>query len=384
MRSFLNKLYLYRFFDGFNLVGGIFALYFASKNLDPFQISILIAIWSITSLILEVPLGAVADKYPRKYLLMIAPILTAVGFSLWLVDGFIFYALGFVFWGAKNALQSGTLEAFLYDELKEYKREDHFQAAFGKSWSFYWFGVMLSAAAGGFIAQINFNLNIGFGVAIQILCLLIMATVKTVKPQKSTGETKYFKILKQAIKEVGHNRKLLIMLIFISLTFPIYGSAEEFFNLLFQSHQISLWTIGLMVALVYGLISIANYSLTFFDKIKIKSLEYWLLIISGILFFIVGLTKSIFLLPLIFPAIYFLAVSEAKYDVKFQHAIESGERATISSLKSFCFEVFYLIFLLIFGYISSKLGLNTILVCVGALTISAVLLIISFSPKTPK
>lgn len=369
MQSFLRKVYLYRFLNTFNLVGGIFALYFASKNLDPFQISILIAIWSITSLALEVPLGAVADKYSRKYLLIIAPLLTVVGFSLWLVDGFIFYALGFVLWGVKNALQSGTMEAFLYDELKEYGREDYFQSAFGKSGTYFWLGVMFSAAIGGFIAEYSFTYVIILGVIMQIFACLIMTTVKTVRPQKPTGESKYFKILKEAIKEIRTSKKMLIILTFICLTFPIYGAAEEFFNLLFQSYKIDIWIVGLMVALIYGIIAISNYSLTFIDKIKIKALENWLLIISGVLFLTVGVTKSILTLPLIFIAIYLLAVAEAKFDVRFQHAIESSERATISSLKSFSFEIFYLLFVLIFGFISTQLGLNSVIVALGGLTI---------------
>lgn len=375
MNNFLRKVYLYRFFDAFNLVSGIFALYFASKNLDPFQISILIAIWSITSLALEVPLGAVADKYPRKYLLMVAPLLTVIGFSLWLMDGFIFYALGFVLWGAKNALQSGTMEAFLYDELKEYGKQDYFQSAFGKSGTYFWLGVMLSGAVGGLLAQFNFAYAIIFGILMQLVSVLIMSTVKTVKPQKSTGESKYFEILKEAIKEIRTSKKMLLILTFICLTFPIYGAGEEFLNLLFQSYQIDLWIIGLMVALIYGIIAVSNYTLTFIDKIKINALENWFLIISGVLFLIVGLTKSVLTLPLIFVAIYLLAVAEAKFDVRFQHAIESSERATISSLKSFSFEIFYLLFVLIFGFISSQFGLNSVILTLGGLTILATILL---------
>lgn len=375
MQSFLRKVYLYRFFDAFNLVSGIFALYFASKNLDPFQISILIAIWSITSLAFEVPLGAVADKYPRKYLLMIAPLLTAVGFSLWLMDGFIFYALGFALWGIKNALQSGTMEAFLYDELKEYGKEDYFQSAFGKSGTFFWLGVMMAAAVGWFIAQYSYTWAIITGVLLQIFSALIMSTIKSVRPHKSTGESKYFEILKEAIREVAISRKMFLILTFICLTFPIYGAGEEFLNLLFQSYKIDLWIIGLMVALIYGIIAGSNYTLTFIDKIKVKALENWLLIISGILFLIVGITKSILTLPLIFVAIYFLAVAEAKFDVRFQHAIESSERATISSLKSFSFEIFYLLFVLIFGFMSAHLGLNSVILALGGLTILVTILL---------
>ena len=70
--------------------------------MNPFQISILISIWSATQLLLEVPLGAVADKYPRRNLLIIALLIHAVGFVFWLKGGFIFYAIGFILWGFKT------------------------------------------------------------------------------------------------------------------------------------------------------------------------------------------------------------------------------------------------------------------------------------------
>lgn len=380
MQAFLRKVYLYRFLDGFNLISGIFALYFASKGLNSFEISILIAIWSITSLALEIPLGALADKYPRKYLLIVAQILGAVGLVVWLIDSFAFYALGFCLWGAKNALQSGTTEAFLYDELKDYKKEDYFQSSFGKSGSYYWLGVMLSAIFGGLIAQYNFVIAIILGVVTRLLAALIISTVKTVAPQKSTNESRYLQILKEAFREIKHNKKLFLILLFICLTFPVYGAAEEFLNLLFNSYQIDIWIIGLMVGLIYGIIAVANYSLVIFDKLKIKNLENWLLIISGVLFLIVGSIKSILFLPLIFIAIYFLSVAGAKYDVDFQHAIESSERATVSSLKSFCWEIFYLLFVLFFGFISSKFGLNSVVLIMGGLT---VLLTVFLGRKAP-
>lgn len=376
MDSFLKKVYLYRFLDGFNVVSGIFALYFASKSLDLFQISILIAIWSVTSLALEVPFGAVADKYPRKYVLIASQLVNAIAFIFWLMNGFAFYVLGFVLWGAKNALHSGTIDAFLYDELKAYNTEDNFQKTFGKSESYFWLGVMFSAAVGGFVAQISsFYLVIVFGIITRLLASWILTTVKTVKPYKSTGESNYIEILRKAIKEIRYNKRLLMFLAFISLTFPIYGAAEEFFNLLFQDYKIELWIIGLLVAIVYGIISVANYSLTFLDKFKIKNLENWLLIVSGFLFFFVGVIKSILVLPFIFIAIYLLALAEAKFNVKFQHAIATSERATITSLKSFSFEIFYLFFVLFFGFVSTEFGLNSVILVLGVLTILITLLL---------
>ena len=72
MKQFILKMSIYRFLDAVKFIGVIFVLLFAHNGMDPFQISILISIWSATQLFLEVPLGTVADKYPRRNLLIIA------------------------------------------------------------------------------------------------------------------------------------------------------------------------------------------------------------------------------------------------------------------------------------------------------------------------
>jgi hypothetical protein len=65
-----------------------------------------------------VPSGALADRVSRRKLLVAASLIRAVGYTLWIVyPSFAGFAIGFVCWGACGALQSGTWEALVYDEL---------------------------------------------------------------------------------------------------------------------------------------------------------------------------------------------------------------------------------------------------------------------------
>ncbi|MCX5042283.1 MFS transporter [Aldersonia sp. NBC_00410] len=96
----------------------LYALLFADHGLNTAQISALLAVWSLTAFVLEVPSGAWADLVSRRLLLVMAGVLTAVGFACWSIfPGFIGFAAGFLLWGVGGALQSGTFEALLYDEL---------------------------------------------------------------------------------------------------------------------------------------------------------------------------------------------------------------------------------------------------------------------------
>lgn len=373
MKSFLWKIYIYRFLDAFKLIGVIFTLLFQHNGLNPFQISLLISIWSATQLLLEVPLGVVADKFPRRDLLIIALLLLAAGYGFWLHGGFLFYAIGFILWGIKNALTSGTLESFVYDELKSLNQEHSYEKVNGKMEGAFYLGVMFSAIFGGLVAQLSFNLALIASIITTILAAFTLLTIKSVKAVQSTGESDYFKVLREALVEIKSNTTLLQIIAFTCLVFAIYGAADEYWALIYNELGINIGFIGFLVALVYGLFSLAGYTLHFFDDKKIKNIESVLIIVSGLLFILVGILKSIAVLPLAFVGIYLFRVANLKFDVKLQHAINAHQRATISSLKSLSFEVVYMVFVLFFGFISSKLGVTSILYFLGGLVIFWVL-----------
>ncbi|NNH74033.1 MFS transporter [Nocardia uniformis] len=96
----------------------LYALLFADHGLSTAQISGLLAIWSTTSFLLEVPSGAWADTVSRRGLLILSGVLLVAGFAMWTVfPSYLGFALGFVLWGTSGALMSGTFEALVYDEL---------------------------------------------------------------------------------------------------------------------------------------------------------------------------------------------------------------------------------------------------------------------------
>ncbi|MFQ6394882.1 MFS transporter [Nocardia sp. KC 131] len=96
----------------------LYALLFADHGLSTGQISSLFAIWSTTAFLLEVPSGAWADTVSRRALLVLSGVLLTAGFAAWtVIPAYPGFAAGFVLWGVSGALQSGTFEALLYDEL---------------------------------------------------------------------------------------------------------------------------------------------------------------------------------------------------------------------------------------------------------------------------
>ena len=96
----------------------LYALLFLDTGLSGAQISMLFAVWSITSFVTEVPAGVLADRWSRRGVVVLAGVLQAAGFAVWTAAPEAWaFAVGFVIWGISGALVSGASEALVYDGL---------------------------------------------------------------------------------------------------------------------------------------------------------------------------------------------------------------------------------------------------------------------------
>ncbi|MGI5147857.1 MFS transporter [Plantactinospora sp. CA-294935] len=146
-RRLTTTFYLYAFLDDFVLLYPVYALLFTDTGLSVAQISSLFVIWSLTGIVLEIPSGVWADAVSRRLLLGAAPLLGAVGFGLWVAaPSYWVFALGFVLWGARGALQSGASEALLYDELDRLGLADRYGRVIGRASTVSLLGALLAIA----------------------------------------------------------------------------------------------------------------------------------------------------------------------------------------------------------------------------------------------
>ncbi len=327
-------------------------LFFVDRGLNTWQISVLLAVWSFSQIILEVPLGVVADKYSRRNLLAIGMFLQSIGFALWLMPNIIAYAAGFFLGGVKNALTSGTLEAFIYDELKAHHREDDYEKVNGRLETIGWMGITTSVVIGGFVAMYSYNWVMIQTVAACVAAGLAVLSIRSVKAVRSTQEAQYFTVLRQAWLAVKNSPRVLYILAFICLVFASYNSADEYWGLIYQHFGISVGSIGILLALGYGCFALSGYTVEWFKTFDHRL--HHLVFTSAVVFLLAAFIQSAFSLPLIFLGMYLLKVAQIKFDAKFQHAIHADQRATISSFKGLLFELIYIGFVMMYGFVSSR------------------------------
>ncbi|MFW0792381.1 MFS transporter [Gordonia sp. CPCC 205515] len=147
----------------------------AVAGLSPASISVLFILWSVSSFVFEIPTGILADRVPRRPLLVLGPLLTGVGFALWTWwPSFSMFALGFVLWAAGGSLRSGTLQALVFDTLAAVGRAERYATLTGRMRAMQAIGVVTGtalavplAAWGGYHAV---------GAASVLACVLCAAT----------------------------------------------------------------------------------------------------------------------------------------------------------------------------------------------------------------
>jgi MFS family permease len=233
VRRLTATLYGYAFLDDFVLLYPVYALLFSDTGLPVWQISSLFAVWSLTGALLEVPSGAWADAVSRRLLLCLGPLLTAVGFALWvLAPSYGAFALGFVLWGARGALGSGALEALVYDELDRLGVADRYARVMGRAHAAGLAGVMAAMGLAGPVFALGGYPAVG--VASVLACLLTAATA-TRFPEHRTraaGNDGWAATLRAGLAEARDNRTVRGALVLVPAVGAVWGALDEYTPLL--------------------------------------------------------------------------------------------------------------------------------------------------------
>lgn len=161
--------------------------------------------------VLEVPTGAVADFFGRKYSIALGAMVMAVACIVYgLVPKFeVFLLAEFLFAGAV-ALMSGADNALLYDALKEKGEEGKSKAVFARAHSLHLIGIAVAGPIGSFIA---FELGLQWPMILSAIPVFLAALVAWSLPEPKLKERiperkRYLLIAKNGITFFLRHKKL--------------------------------------------------------------------------------------------------------------------------------------------------------------------------------
>ncbi|MEU0249504.1 MFS transporter [Streptomyces sp. NPDC006235] len=335
VRRLTTTLYGYAFLDDFVLLYPVYALLFADTGMSLWQISSLFALWSITSVVLEVPSGAWADAVSRRRLLWIGPLLTAAGFALWVVvPSYWAFAVGFVLWGAGGALGSGALEALVYDELDHLGAAGRYARVMGRARAARLVGTVASLGlAGPVFAQGGYA---AVGAASFLACVLTALTATRftehrVRPDDAADS--WATTLRTGLAEVRRDRSVRGALLLVPAVAAVWGALDEYTPLLVRDIGVAEATVPYLIMLIWAGVTVGSLLAGPAERLGPAGLA--MLLAGAALALAVGAgSRSLAGIALVSLAFAGFQLAEVLADVRLQHRIDESRRATLTSVAS--------------------------------------------------
>ncbi|MGE4453515.1 MAG: MFS transporter [Sphaerochaeta sp.] len=136
---------------------GLWMMYLASRGFSLLQLGLLEAIFHITSFLMEVPTGSVADIWGRKVSRLAGRAFAAMSLLImFLAPSFTLQVIGFIFSALGYNLESGAGEALLYDSLLLDGKESSYLKTKGKDELIYQACSVVAFLVGGVLATYSY------------------------------------------------------------------------------------------------------------------------------------------------------------------------------------------------------------------------------------
>jgi len=337
MKTFNEKtLYIYKFVGQCLPIYAFYPILFLDRGNTVSQVAILIALWSVFSIVFEIPAGILADKWNRRNMLAIAAILQGICFVIWFFShAFFMFALGFFFWAIAGAFTSGTEEGLIYDNLKSDGREDSFTKVYGKAQFFATIGTIVGIGSAGLIA-IFISIE-AIALISAMICFVNVVFALRIRERNFYLEQEYekpvgiFETFKTSVSFIKSSSTALAAILFLVL-FGIGPYMDEFDALIANDWDISaLWVSGILLVR-FAFVALGDILAPIVEK-KIKSVRRIVLLNTFacallVLFALVWNWHAILLFGISF---MLMAITQILLVNVLQNEIKEEGRATVMS-----------------------------------------------------
>jgi MFS family permease len=346
--------YFHTFFRSFNVTQAMWLIFLFNRGFSIFEIALFEGIFHITSVLFEIPTGAIADMFGRKTSRIIGIVSFFVYIAIILsADSFGFVALGFVFCALSYVFESGAAEAIVYDTLIELEEEEKFMKFMGNKEVIFQVSGFFSMLVGGTIALINYDMNFyvtGGFFFVALIMILFMKEVPIHNQERMSVKEQVKKQFIVSFRTVFQNKRLFLLIIIGAMMTAPTTTVFFFFQNYFDAGAVPIYLITMYIGLHSGGSAIGGIFASKLEKRfgekkilyivpLIISVSFWLILIPKITlvpFIILGVMDSIFYIVLV------------DYMNKM---VASDVRATVLSVFGMMFSVIMIIIFTLVGYI---------------------------------
>lgn len=358
MPRVIKLFYLQRFFHHLNFFWAIDKIFFSHSGINPFQISIILSLWCAYVLIFEVPSGAIADRWSRRWVMTIGSIFHTLSYLIWIFfSGFNWFLLGYLLRGTGSFLQSGTKEALVYDHLKNLGMADRYEKYNGYLWVITSLAFLIASLLSGLLAdKFSFTLVLILTVITNVISTIFTVMMPDAPKSKSTQELSYWRFIIDAFKTAKKNPLLLQAIFYTMTVLAVDGVLDEYDQLYVTSIGLPLAGLGIWWGLRMGsemLAGLVAHKIKFLGREKLLEYIAW---ISLVAITLSALINSILMIIILAICFFFFSIAVILNEARMQSLIESHQRATISSINALTKESVAILIGLGFGYVATAVN----------------------------
>lgn len=378
----LWPFYLETFLSSLLFIYPAFWIIQLQQSLSLTQIGFLFTAIAISSFLFEVPTGAIADIYGRKFSTVLGYFLSGCALiSLLFVKSYVGMLIVFFIWGISGTFVSGAKQAWIVDNLKYYKKNKLSANYFVKEHSLIRFALFFAGFIGAFLVK-QFNLDIiwpvtGFSLLISAFILLFTKEHKITNGKKSTFKALFIQSKSSINYSLKHKTLFYLILAGFFLSCWNMFGGDIVWQPFLKNTGFPLFAFGFLFS---GLTLIGGIA-PFFAKHLVKkigktksflALTAFIQLIVVLLVLFVG--NWIWGVVLLLISIFTFDIYNPVEKNYFQKYIPSKMRATITSFQSMIFSLAFALSSPLAGYVGDSLGPKATIVLSGLFVIPSIFL----------
>lgn len=366
-------------------------LYFRDLGFSLTQIGTLLAMQSLAIFLFEIPTGAIADIYGRKFSVILGCFLIGMTFiSIGFVTHFYLLCILFFFWGLFFTFTSGSLSAWFVDLLKKKKQGKKVHDLNSLSTAIISLGMIISGVIGSLLVQF-FGLWITWpftGIGFLLSALVLSFAQEDFVRKEFHLHNSWNKIFRQ-MKDCGNvaytNDNIFYLILGGVLVFSAtYFAGDLLFFPLIKDAGLPDYAFGYLISVCFSLGVLVPLASKKLIKTMGGSKKYLLSLLVLLFLFTAPILflNHLYAYIAIYVIGYFLFLFYEPIRFSFFHSyLPSKKRATIDSIRSMVYSFVGIILIPLVGYTADTLGAKTAIFIGALLYIPAILMYMKVQQK---
>lgn len=348
----------------YSLPHSILTVILLAKGLSLSQILIIQSAYSIAIVLVEFPSGLLADNYSRKNLYSLSKLFLMIMFLIVLFSNqfYLIFAAWFCY-GIAAALDSGTLDAYIINQLKLAHREAELRKFLALSNRLEIVGILLGSSLGGILYHfIGINIYVLGTVFLVASTLISFFFFKETTKSESLQDSHVMVLKKQitdSFKELRKQPRLSLILIFDFLTQIFFQTHFQLWQSFFLSKGIDSQYFPFFY-IAFQVITLFSYSINI-DGVKKYAgvLKFSPLIVFLPLTFFLGKIEIFLTAYFIFVFVFY--VIEFILNYQFNKMVSVENISSLISFKSTVSRIGSVLLLCILSFMVKQMSVSAVM-----------------------